>query len=200
MIELRLFKNFSVAFDFSFFAIIAVFLAFDYTGYGIYSVIACFLHEMGHLVAMLIEGARPSGIRFYGGGIKLLSNRVFTNADYSIFVLLSGSGLNFILFFLFYFLTDRLSLFPLLFAVMNLVIGFFNLLPMGHLDGKRILERILIKRLSSERHCARIIKITELTVFLSVLTIAVLLVINNNINFTMLIVLAYIFLLELTNS
>ncbi|MDR1753550.1 MAG: M50 family metallopeptidase [Eubacterium sp.] len=197
MIDINVLKRCRITFDFSFFAVIAIFLCFDYTGYGIFSIIACLLHELGHLTAMLIEGKTPEGIRFYGGGIKL--SRGDGNPSY--FVLLSGCAMNLVLFALFYFLSDKLSIFPLVFATMNLVIGIFNLMPVGHLDGKKIFEKILISRFSIETAYAaekfsKILKIVERVIFLSVLSGAVLFVFTNKTNFTLIIVLCYVLMID----
>ena len=51
-----------IRFDFSFFAAVGIFLAFDKAGYGIYCLAACFCHELGHLAVMLAEGKLPDEI------------------------------------------------------------------------------------------------------------------------------------------
>jgi Zn-dependent protease len=113
--------------DFTFFAVIAMFASLDTTGYALMSIVVCLVHELGHLLAMR---GKPYSIMFRGGGIRIVSD------CNSFFVLIAGSLTNIVLFFILY------SVFPV-FAVMNLVIGLFNLLPIGCLDGKLLLEKIM---------------------------------------------------------
>ena len=60
-----------VKFDFSFFAVVAFMIFVDTSGAAVLSLIACILHEGGHLLAMAVCGAYPERITFYGGGIAL---------------------------------------------------------------------------------------------------------------------------------
>ena len=60
-----------VKFDFSFFAVVAFMIFIDTSGAAVLSLIACILHEGGHLLAMAVCGANPERITFYGGGIAL---------------------------------------------------------------------------------------------------------------------------------
>ncbi|MCL1789157.1 MAG: site-2 protease family protein [Oscillospiraceae bacterium] len=128
--------------DFTFFAVITMFLTLDTTGFALMSLFVCAIHECGHLIAMLIGGHKPNSIFFKGGGIRLSNS----GAD-SVFILIAGSAVNLGLFFALYFTLPKTDIYPVMFAVLNLVIGVFNLLPVGCLDGKRILETFLPNRI-----------------------------------------------------
>ena len=54
-----------VKFDFSFFAVVAFMIFVDTSGAAVLSLIACILHEGGHLLAMAVCGAYPERITFY---------------------------------------------------------------------------------------------------------------------------------------
>ena len=58
-----------VKFDFSFFAVVAFMIFIDTSGAAVLSLIACILHEGGHLLAMAVCGVNPERITFYGGGM-----------------------------------------------------------------------------------------------------------------------------------
>ena len=51
-----------VKFDFSFFAVVAFMIFIDTSGAAVLSLIACILHEGGHLLAMAVCGANPERI------------------------------------------------------------------------------------------------------------------------------------------
>ena len=129
--------------DFSFFAAVGIFLAFDRAGYGAYCLAACFCHEISHLAVMLIEGQPPDEMLFSGGGICIKQKN-----DVSFAVLAAGCTVNFLLFIVYCLVLPRDNIFKLMFGGANLATGLFNLLPIGSLDGKRMLEKLCYKRLS----------------------------------------------------
>jgi Zn-dependent protease len=122
--------------DFTFFAVVAMFLTLDTTGFAVMSLVVCLIHETGHLAAMLLTGQKPSSVTLRAGGVRI-SQLSTDNCQLSI--VLAGSALNIALFFALYFTVPKTDIYPVMFAVMNLVIGLFNLLPLGCLDGKRLL-------------------------------------------------------------
>ena len=125
-----------VGFDFSFFAVTAIFFALDDSGYGIFCIAACLCHEAGHLVLLLLTGHVPESLIFSGSGICIKQRE-----EASVPVLAAGCTVNFTLFIVFYFLLEQNSVYKLIFAGCNLCIGILNLLPIGELDGKKLLER-----------------------------------------------------------
>lgn len=72
-----------VKFDFSFFAVVAFMIFVDTSGAAVLSLIACILHEGGHLLAMAVCGANPERITFYGGGIALSKSGMESLTDLS---------------------------------------------------------------------------------------------------------------------
>ena len=125
-----------VGFDFSFFAVIAIFFALDDSGYGILCIAACLCHEAGHLALLLLTKHVPDSLIFSGSGICIKQHE-----EASVPVLAAGCTVNFILFVIFYFFMEQNSVYKLIFAGCNLCIGVLNLLPIGELDGKKLLER-----------------------------------------------------------
>jgi len=165
--------------DFTFFAVVTMFLTLDTTGFALMSLAACIIHEAGHLLALLLTGGRLDSLVFRGGGIRIAAD----NTD-SVFVLIAGSAVNIVLFFVLYFTLPKTDIYPIMFAVLNLVIGLFNLLPIGCLDGSKLLSLFV-----SHKIC----KVIEIIAITGVVTAIIFVVLNKNeINFTLIAVLIYV--------
>ena len=179
-----------VEFDFSFFAVIGIFFALDSSGYGIFCIAACLCHEAGHLALLLLTKQIPDRLIFSGSGICIKQQR-----EASIPVLAAGCTVNFLLFIIFYFLMEHNSVYKLIFAGSNLCIGILNLLPIGELDGKKLLERFFTA-FFSYRAAERAIFISELA-GIALATLAVLaLLLSGAINTTSIFVLIYVFAVD----
>lgn len=122
--------------DFSFFAVIAI-LFMTENGYNILCGLSvCFIHEIGHIITMLIMNERIKSIGIYGTGIKIIPYRNPFRAVYrDIIILFSGALLNFIT------ALCTFSTMPI-FSLMNLCIGIFNLLPYRCSDGGEIFTEL----------------------------------------------------------
>lgn len=119
------------------------------------------VHEMGHLLAILLTGGKVDGIRITPFGLMIARRERICSAETDLLVLLAGPFANLIFGLLFFghplpgiaaFASDNLS-----FALMNL-------LPVRPLDGGRALEIAL-----SFRHPAaagRIVKFLSLSTLL----------------------------------
>lgn len=145
MIELKLRKT-ALRLDFSFFAVIALFLWLDSSGFGLMALSACALHELAHMLVMAIFGIFADEITFYGAGIRISSVRTeFAKPVVRALILSAGCAANFVLTVFF------LQLGQLEFAAINLFTGIFNLLPIGELDGAGLLKLLLIRKCRPEK-------------------------------------------------
>ena len=178
-------NKFRIGADFTFFAVIAMFVAFDTTGFALMSLAVCAIHEAGHLTAMLITKQKPSSILFRGGGIKITTanNGQLIRSKSSLFVVLAGSTLNIALFFGLYFTLAKTDIYPIMFAVLNLVTGLFNLLPVGCLDGKRLLEMFVPEKP---------LKVIEAVAFCIVFIVIAAALFKGGVNFTLAAAMIYI--------
>ena len=163
MIEFKLF-GIRVCFDFSFFAVAAVFMLFFGGGFWREALVACAVHELSHLLVMNFCGAAADRITFYGAGIRITSGRV-EGCSFSrrLAVYAAGCAANFALF------AAMLALGFESGAAVNLLVGIFNLLPFGELDGGAIIRMLLIRfaqpaRVDTLLHIAEISAVTVLTV------------------------------------
>lgn len=173
---------------FSFPAVLAVILCTDTKGTALLCLIACALHEIGHIAVMYATGRPPERIIFYGGGMKL------TGGGKSIPVIISGCAVNFLLFAAFYFFGGDYNL--RLFGVINLLTGLFNLMPVQPFDGYNLLERLLIRLLTPEK-IASVLKITEIITCVAAAPLIVIFFLNGGVNFSSVVFLFYLFVVDI---
>lgn len=123
---------------FSFFAVIALtgLLGGAESKKIVIMLACCFLHEMGHIAAMLYFGLKPAELTLYGAGIMLTPPEHISSFAQDAIILASGCTVNFLLAFAVCFVSGKLTFF----AQTNLLLGGFNLLPVGCLDGARLIE------------------------------------------------------------
>ncbi len=139
-------KNIEIAMHFSFFAVIALLGLIQESSYMLLALIACMLHESGHILLMCLFSVPPKKIDFYGAGIKITpDNSKITSTVQDFLILSGGSVTNIILFAVIYPMTKS-SLNFSLFAVFNLIIGLFNLIPFKHFDGGKIIDLFLVTK------------------------------------------------------
>ncbi len=144
MIELKL-KKTLLRLDFSFFAVVALFLFWDGSGFGIAALTACAVHELSHLAVMTAFGIAPEAVTFYGAGIRITSARTeYAAMTARVLILAAGCAANFAAAVLFWISGQ----FPA--AAINLFTGIFNLLPLGELDGAALLKTLFIKKCRPE--------------------------------------------------
>lgn len=132
--------------DFSFFAVIALYLLLDESGFGLAALAACAMHETAHFIAMAAFGVPVEQITLYGAGIRITSAGIEYEKPLRRAVILGAGCLaNFAAAFVFW----RLGNFGA--SAVNLFTGIFNLLPMGELDGAGLLKMLVIRRCKPER-------------------------------------------------
>lgn len=141
MLELKL-KHFVLIFDFSFFAVVSLMMLFSNNDYVVMCVLACLWHETGHLLAMMLTKVKVNKICFYGGGIKISPDKMFgfTPLSVKLEVFLAGSAMNLAMFIIFK--NSQVEALHF-FAVINAVLGAFNMLPFQFLDGGKIIVQII---------------------------------------------------------
>ena len=125
---------------FSFFAVICLTcLLGSESGEMLIMLGCCALHELGHVAAMLLCSCKPTEVTFYGGGIRLGAPRRINSFAQDVFILASGCAVNFLLAFAGCITAGRLTFF----VQTNLLLGGFNLLPIGFLDGGKLIDLLL---------------------------------------------------------
>ena len=129
--------------------LMALLLFFDEENIVPWALFACFLHELGHCAAIRFFGGRVASLRLSMVGAELVPerSRLFSYRE-ELFIAAAGPGVS-LLMAVVGALAARCNLFGteqmFLFAGLNLAAGVFNLLPLGPLDGGRILRILLFR-------------------------------------------------------
>lgn len=179
-----------ICFDFSFFAVIGLFLAFDSGGYGWLCFAACICHELGHLAAMAVRGDRPREMIFSGGGICIKQS-----GQPSFGVLAAGCAVNFLLFIVYFAVLGRGNIFYTIFGGANLFVGIFNMLPVKGLDGHGLLEKALFCFLSFSA-VQKAMRAAEFFFGAVWIVGVILFLLSGTVNLTAILVMIYIFVLD----
>lgn len=144
MIEFKL-RRTALRWDFSFFAVLAVFFWLDKSGFGLMALAVCAAHELAHLIVMRIFSISPETVTFYGAGIRITASETESrSASVQAAVYAAGCVMNFILAAVLFALKQENA------AAVSLFTGLFNLLPVGEFDGRRLLKLALIAAVSPE--------------------------------------------------
>lgn len=121
--------------DFSFFMFMALIFMTGESKDIIIFFVSCVLHELGHLTAMCIFGAKSRSVYISGLGVKIIQSREnMISTARSVIILLSGAAVNYLIFIL-----ADFGMFSNEFSEVNLVLFIFNMLPFRNLDGGSIL-------------------------------------------------------------
>ena len=131
--------------DFSFFAVIALYLLLDESGFGLSALAACAMHETAHFIAMTVFGVQTEQLTLYGAGIRITSSKIESVKPFCKAVILcAGCATNFVAAIVFA-ATGRCEA-----SAVNLFTGIFNLLPMGELDGAQLLKMLAVRHCKAE--------------------------------------------------
>ena len=87
----------------------------------------------------------------------------------------------------------------LYYALLNLIIGLFNLLPVNGLDGGTILYSMLAKRMELNRVCLIMRLVTALTGFI-ILAIGIIMTVKGSFNISVYIISTYLFITALMKN
>lgn len=115
-------KNFTFRLDFTFLILLSFAVLYGYES-AVQIILFSVLHELGHIIMLLIFGARPTLIKlsFYGIGMKFDEH---LSKVKELFVLLCGPAVN-------------LALFVIFRNEINLMLFLLNIFPVVPLDGGR---------------------------------------------------------------
>jgi len=179
--------------SFLFAAIITLMLATDKTGLALPSLFAVFMHEIGHLFAMWVLDCNPKSVRLIPASVQI-SSSVTNRYRKDISIALIGPLVNLILFGSLYFnylcFKNKITQ---IYALINLVVGLFNLLPVTGLDGGTILFSLIAKKCELNRAMLTL-RISTAIMALAAFIIAVTLTVRGKINLSLYIVTIYLFM------
>ena len=139
---------------FPFFALTAFFLNGELWLNYLYALLFSFLHETGHLLAMLYFGCLPDSIVFGVSGIKIIKKELSLSPVQESVTALSGPFVNLVMMLIF---SSRMK--SLLFII-NTGLLLFNLLPLKNLDGGRFIYNMML-HFSDNIHAVRVLFAAE---------------------------------------
>ena len=148
MLRFKLFGVF-IEVDFWFVALVTFFLLTDQTGVSVFALLACFIHELGHLIMFFAVGYTPKALVFELTGIRLVKPEQALTPWRDVLVQIAGSATNLLVFFLLSGTLNAVSIWSI-FAAIHLLLGIFNLFPLKSLDGGKLLFLFCL-RLFGER-------------------------------------------------
>ncbi len=185
--------------SFLFCAVITIMLLTDKTGYMLPALFAVFMHEIGHLFMMWVVDCAPKRIKLIPASIQITTpfQKRYRN---DILIAASGPIVNIILFLTLYFnflaFGNQITLY---FALLNLIIALFNLLPVKGLDGGTILYCILAKFKGCEK-AALILKIITLVLAALIIVMAITLSLRGKFNISFYIMGIYLLITSLLKN
>ena len=171
-------------------------LATDRTGTILPTLFAVIMHEIGHLFIMWTLDCSPKQIKLIPSSIQITSE--FTKRYRNdILIALCGPMMNFVLFLAMYFnyLAFKNEL-VLCYALLNLIVCVFNLLPVNGLDGGTIIFSLLAKKTEYSR-AKLTVNIITLAVACAVLIVAVTLTLREKLNISLYIIAIYLVVITL---
>lgn len=177
--------------SFLFMAVICVMLATDRTGLLLPTLFTVLMHEIGHLFAMWVLDCSPKQIKLIPASVQITAP-LTSKYKNDIIIAIIGPIVNLLLFFVLYinFLCFKNSII-LNYALINLLITIFNLMPVIGLDGGTILFSVLAKKTEYNKAILTL-KIITLIVAAAVIFLAVTLTIRGKINISLYIIGIYL--------
>lgn len=183
------FSAFGIRFKISYFFTLAItiFIASDRTGNILSFLLATLVHEAGHLLCMMLFKAKPREIILTPGTVRIVNGSITTNNE-NLLILISGPITNLVFFIIFI----NFSPFKL-FALVNLVLFFFNLMPIDGLDGGSILKLVL-KMKHTETYAERVLFVITVVFAVGLIFVFVYFILNGTANYSIPILLLYLLL------
>lgn len=182
-----------IGISFLFVALITGTIIYDKSLSVLWGVLAALIHEIGHLLAMIIIGDKPESIMFNLFDVAIVdTKRAAHSYKHDVFILALGPILNICIFGLFYFTYSFFEIENLYtFSLQNLFLGMMNLLPIESLDGGQILY-ILFSKSFSQRKTEIIIQIISFVVLFPLLIIGLIILLRSKYNFSLLFISLYL--------
>lgn len=179
-----------VTVSFLFMTMICILLLTDRTGFILPMLFAVLIHETGHLFLMWLFGCAPSEINLIPASVRITASAQREKGP-NILILFFGPFLNIIIFLVIFlnykvFGEERF----LVFALVNLIYGVFNLLPFKGLDGGSILEELISPL--GRKNTVRIMGSITLTAGMVFLAFAIILAFRGNTNYSAFIMALYL--------
>ena len=185
--------NVKIVITFWFSLAISTMLFTDKTGLIIPTILAVFIHESAHILAMKIKKCTPKEIILMPGAVSIVNNN-FCEIKTDNFILLSGPLANILFFAVFYLLYwfSKAEIFAV-YGVVQLIIGCLNFMPAKGLDGGSLIYNFALK-ISTVSFANLLLNITTLTTIFILTFLGVSFLISDG-NLSLIILAIYILIL-----
>lgn len=196
--KFRLFGT-EIYLSFLFLALVTLMLATDKTGFALPTFFAVLMHEFGHLFMMWLCDCNPKRIKLIPASVQITSS-FLRNYKNDMLVSLSGPAVNLVIFGTLYYnyvcFGNRATLY---FALINLALGLFNLLPVKGLDGGTVLYSFLC-RITDANKAELLLRFTTLIFAVAVIITAIMLSIKGKLNISFYIMGIYLLVVSLIKT
>ena len=180
-------KDFTIRVSFSSVALIALVVLSGVNSGYLLCFISVIFHELGHLAALLLCGGSISGISLTAFNVTIIEKqRYYLSLGRDLICTFAGPFANLVLCVLTFGLFRE-------FAIINLCICVFNLLPASSLDGGQALYLMLCRRFDNLKSALIVDIITVVTSSL-LFFFGIIILLNNKFNFSLLFISLYLFL------
>lgn len=191
MIEFKI-KNCKVSVSFWFAVVLALFSIFDKQGIMFCSFFSAIFHELGHILCMIFLKINLKKVNFKAYAVDIILEDYKIERKKEFLISFAGVIFNLILFLFSFILLDIFN-FEILkhFAICNLSLGFFNILPVRMLDGGNVIYLFLLSKFEGKT-AEKILDVFS-CVFLGALTFLCFIIFKNfKINFSLILVTLYL--------
>lgn len=193
MIEFNI-KKCNVKLSFWFAVVLSLLCICDKQGVIVCSFVCAVLHEMGHVIAMVYLNVNLKKLHFRAYCVDIVFDDCNIKIDKQILIAFSGVICNFVLFVLFLiaFLIFNFKVLYV-FAICNLSLAIFNILPISSLDGGNIFYLFLLKKFESKT-AEKLVDIFSCVLLITLSILCFLLMKNFKFNFSLGLVTLYLIL------
>ncbi len=185
-------KHFLLVLSPLFFAVITLLFTYSVDSVVLIALLSSIMHELGHLILLIKYGCKIKSVTLSYYGMKIIrENEISLDFRKEIAVCLSGVTVNLvisILFTVFYIAFKNQTLLKV--SAVNLILGLFNLLPVGALDGARALSCMLKYRFELSKS-EKVLKTISICILIPVILLSLYLLKQSG-NFTLLICSVYL--------
>ncbi len=178
-----------VEITFLFVALITFIISLKVPANVLITVVSSIVHEMGHLLMMLMVGNKPKTVKFHIVGMNIIrQENLKISLKGEITISLGGPLMNFaIVIISCIFLCFYESQLILTCACINLILMTFNLLPIKSLDGGTVLYFLLSKNFENQ-FCRKVLKITSILFITIIYLWAIYVFVVSQYNFSLIII------------
>lgn len=175
--------NLSIVIGYEAMAAMTAVLLLDRDNRVVFCFLAALLHELGHILMMLLCHVRVRGIRLRLFDVLIeADNAPSVRAD--VLITVGGVVVNFLF-------AALLCPFGMKYGLPHLFLGVFNLLPVMSLDGGHLLE-ICLEKTVSPRTAGIVLRVTTFVFLLPLMTAGLVVLFNSGYNYSLLVISLYL--------